>query len=144
MVLIWGLIAYKIISRDSGETLVVPNSVVVPDTVKGPIVDSFNLLVNYRDPFLGKTWYAPKKKVTASIPKKTVQKPEPQKIVTWPHIQYKGLVSGNNTNIGLIVIGKTQYLLTSGEVKEDVLVENIYEDSITVIYEETKRSIHKK
>lgn len=114
VLLIWGIIGFKVVGALSPNPL--PNRVSEPKG-KLPNVekkkDTFSLLANYRDPFLG----------TLSSPKKTtVKKPKAKPQVPKKNIVYSGLVSksGSGSTLYFVTIDGQQVLMSRNEVVNDV------------------------
>lgn len=107
--------------------------------------DSVPFNVNYRDPFLGKTFISNENKSvtisTKSNSKKSQKKVEPIETIIWPTILYKGIVSDTkekNKVFMLIIDGKTFLMRAKNNENGVVLVEGDRE-SIEVVYKrETK------
>lgn len=110
VLLIWGIIGYKIVGAISPKPVQEEVEIKTVDFTPEPLVqkDTFSLIANYRDPFLGTLATKPKKKSTAkkAIPKNPV--PE----VT---IEYTGLITDNETKekIFFIRIAGQQYLMSA-------------------------------
>ena len=88
--LIWGLIFYKIYANFGGNRLVEKN--LPPSVAKvedGQRDSVFTLSFDYPDPFLKGSGQS------SATPIKNTGNP---KIVTWPLIEYRGLMTSNNKN----------------------------------------------
>lgn len=87
--------------------------------------------VNYRDPFLGKMYVEQKK--TIVTPKKT---PKIVEVVNWPTITYKGLISDSKkkNKIFLMIIGGETFYMKKGDLKNEVLLKDGNNESVTIIY----------
>lgn len=107
---IWGIIGYKVLSPNSSDALEQDSFEKI--TVKSLSIkekDTFSILADYRDPFLGTF---PKK----SIKKKSKPKKAPEPEIT---VQFTGLMTDNDTKqrIYFITIAGQQYLMN---VKDEI------------------------
>lgn len=108
VILIWGAIIYKIISAFGDDATVLPDLPVSAPivVVTGTVKDTFSLLPVEKDPFLGYNYKQP-----------VVRKSrEENKIkVTWPEIQYLGIISGQGkTSVYILQFDGQQLLLEKG------------------------------
>lgn len=128
VLIIWGVIGFKVVGVLSSDPQPEPVSVSVTDLPKHIVKkDTFSLLANYRDPFLGTL---PKKKRTAK-PKVVKKKEVPKKNIT-----YLGTVTGSGTSNTLyfLSIDGKQYMLSKNEEVEQVKLLRGTEKQITVRY----------
>src|SRR5690554_2670881 len=79
------------------------------------------LNLNYRDPFLGKSYHNTNKSTShndnstsRNVKRVTVEKKE-VKITKWPSIQYHGFVKVTGTNSGTLLLKVNQNLINVGE-----------------------------
>jgi hypothetical protein len=149
-VIIWGLIAWKIISHvrgDKTEEMSFFQASVNNDSDTTNI--HFTLLADYRDPFLsGRKRSRP---VTTAPPAEKKVNPARRTAnsrtisrkarVRWPSIQYGGVIKNKNSNArtALVKINNKDYLMSEGITIEEIKLLKIYEDSVQLNYkEETK------
>ncbi|MEX0313720.1 MAG: hypothetical protein AB3N18_06050 [Allomuricauda sp.] len=126
VLLIWGIIGFKVFSAMSPE----PETPVLAENInfkpkERVEKDTFSILIDYRDPFLG-TMPPSKKK-----PKiKRVAKPK----VQFPNVNYTGLITDQNTknHIFFITISGNQYLMRKGNTQADVTLVSGSSKSIRV------------
>lgn len=151
-ILVWGTVAWRIISGLSGGNKmvrrVVPQKVLVIE--EDGFADSFEIKANYPDPFLG-GW---PRSNTASVRKKPTpvkkevkvapEKPkEPE--IDWSFIQYKGLIKNKNgKKVGLASIKGQDFIINEGMEINEVLIKKIFEDSIQVFYSKKIKHILSK
>ena len=136
VLLIWGIIGYKIvkaISPDEPELFAVENVNFKPlrSTTKK---DTFSILANYRDPFLGTL---PKQKVKKrKIVAKKSEEPE-------INIKYTGSILDSNTknSIFFVTIDGTQFLMKQGEIKSKVTLLKGTENAIKIRSNKRTRNI---
>lgn len=135
VLVIWGIIGYKIINAFSADPVI--NTVTRNVSFKPKKVakkDTFSLLANYRDPFLG-TWNKAKKKKAKGIIKR--------KSVQFPNIVFTGLVSGAQTkdHIFFVTIAGKQYLMNKGAANDGVTLVSGTSRNIKVRYKGTLKTI---
>ncbi len=96
--------------------------------------DTFSILADYRDPFLG-TMPPSKKKPKA----KGVAKPK----VQLPNISYTGLITDQNTknHIFFVTISGNQYLMRKGNVQAEVTLVSGSSKNIRVRYKGIVKTI---
>ena len=146
---IWGLIGFKIwkglqgdddFVAPGGDKLVTPKNRNTPDT--------FSLLANYRDPFLGKTQTisAPNTFTASTSPKEkqVIAKPEPI-VNTWPEMRYGGFVkkSGQDKAAGFLSIAGSSEIVSPGQQVREFTVGRIWRDSVEVMRGKEKKIIRK-
>jgi len=131
--LIWGLIFYKIYANFGGKRLVeknLPPSFAIVE--KGQHDSIFKLSCNYPDPFLKGSGQS------TAAPIKNTGSP---KIVTWPLIEYRGLMTSNNKNesTGLLKVQVSNLLVKQGKVYAEIKVRTITRDSIFLEFQNESR-----
>ena len=118
MLIIWGIIGYKIISGINPETPETTNqNIAVNFTPKTNIkADTFSIKTVNRDPFLG-TLMATNRKTAISL-KSGIKKP----YVVMPNITYGGLIKNQQSaqQIFVVNINNRQYLLKKGQIQDEV------------------------
>jgi hypothetical protein len=135
VLLIWGIVIFQFFSFCTPEEVVTSTSAefaVKPFKLKERT--PFVINVNYRDPFLGKT-YSTQVEV---ISKKNVVKkvPRSEETIVWPTIQYKGMISdpkGKNKKF-LLVISDKNYFMKSGDIQNEIFLKDGDKESIYVAY----------
>lgn len=134
VLIVWGLIAYKIYNAVNPSTpkIVVSNTVSRFKPYQLTKNDSFSIQADYRDPFLGKLIH---RKIKTSV-KKQSKKPkiENQEKIVFPKINYKGIVSprsrldkrfiiniNQQTNLFKLLATHQDVQLLQGDSKEIVI-----------------------
>jgi hypothetical protein len=157
--IVWGLVIYKIMQSldttgeenyDIAEIKPIETINVVPDT--------FNLLLNYRDPFLA---YRPtvRRNVSATFTMNKadlsisnfIKPPEKAASVSttatnpWPVIEYHGLIenSQNKSKVAMIHIDNAVHLMLEGHTTSGIKLTKILPDSIQVEFNKQKKFIWK-
>lgn len=138
VIVIWGLIIYKVSGAFVDETVAIP--AVVPkaaEEVKRVKKDTFSLLPLERDPFLGhyyKNPVEPKKHLAA-----------PPRDVQWPEISYLGLISetGKSSGVHILQVNGKQFLLEKGGAAEEIKIVGSRPGQVTLLYQGDKRTFSK-
>lgn len=127
--IIWGIVVYKIFfntDSDATEEILLPVKAMVKDTSK---VETYELLADYRDPFLTSAG-RPLMRDTAARVKKVEPKPVVQKMVAWPTVGYKGVITSKSKKLGIVIINNAQKLVEPGDSVSQILVLKIFPDSV--------------
>lgn len=136
VLIIWGLIAYKIISSLSSDDAEIPQQNTDVSFHPKPLkkADTFNIKTHERDPFLG-TIEKPKK---PSKPRVIHKEPE----IEIP-ISYSGFIKDQNTGqkVFFVHINNQQYLMKVNEVIDNVKLVKGNENEITVSYNKNRKTI---
>ncbi len=146
---IWGLLGYRVYQKFKPKNdffLPPPTTAFIAEGQK----DSFTLLVNYRDPFLGSKLRAPEAAPVAAAPTNTqvatnIPRPvNPQQNRPFPQVIYKGLIDlKDGRKVALTTAkGKTFNWETDEKFAEMTLLA-IYEDSIRIRFQEAEKTILK-
>ena len=137
--LVWGLVFYKVFSYiGGGDGSTVTN---IPSIAAPPVLEKeeeYTLLLNYRDPFLGKTETGiEKSNIGSAVKKKKMAKiKEPGKPIDVSFISYAGMITNPSTKrkVALITIKGRQSMVAEVEVLDDVKFIKNYRDSIQISY----------
>lgn len=136
---------YKRIHPDNDEAVISRNT--IGETINNNTVrDTFQLNLNYRDPFSIKSIQQLNEFVNTA---KTPQKPKPVTIEktakNWPVIIYSGMIKNQKSNkqLALVQINGNLRTLKTGDESDDILIGRIYKDSIEVSFAKQKKFIHK-
>lgn len=153
VILIWGLVIYKIFSYTDGSSDVntIPVFTRQKETVKLE-KDTFSIIAKYKDPFLGKNFsiyeedYSDDNETqTEKVKVPEIKKEEPKINIKWPSIIYGGIIYNAKTkkSVGLVKINNRDYLGNKGNMLEEVEIIEMYNDSIKVKYSEQTKTIIK-
>ena len=131
VMLIWGLVFYKIYSKFGGSKRIVkslPKSVGSIESSPGDSI--FTLVLDYPDPFLKAGGQA--SDLHSQTAANTPQKPA----IVWPAIEYRGYVvlSNKKERTGLLKIQNSDLLVKQGKEYFGVKIRTITKDSIFVAY----------
>ena len=114
--------------------------------ITGFEVDTFSLMANYRDPFLGKIATRKVKSNKApSNPRIRVAPKRPKAKTNWPKLAYNGLIKkqASNETLALIQINGKSAIMKIGETLDKVKLLKIYPDSIKVKFEGLTKHVRK-
>jgi hypothetical protein len=135
VLLIWGIIGFKVVSAISKEPEV-PMVEARPTMLPRSIVkkDTFKLVADYRDPFLGTLPKSKKKPVKRTVQKKPVAK---------RNIIYSGLVSqtGSGNTMFFVSIDGQQYIMSKSQEIDGVRLLKGNDKNITVRYDGRSETI---
>lgn len=110
--------------------------------------DTFSILLNYRDPFLNEIQVvkntntiniSQKKFIPASV--KVMPHPE-----VWPDIAYAGTIKNTNKNktVALLKVNGNTVLLEEGaKIKDNIILNKVFNDSVWIIRSKIKKCIKK-
>ena len=141
---VWGIIFYKIFASLNGSNRV---AVINYDRKTGNQVQedqSFKLMVNYRDPFLGKSFESPsnqRPKVSDAGSKITPEKKAPES--KWPTINFLGTIKKQKETFAIMKIQNKTFTMKKGEEIENVKMLMIMKDSVQIQYQGTTKIIGK-
>ncbi len=142
---IWGLIAFRIFKAVEGNNT--PSYVSAPTPVFNEEVekrDTYELKLNYRDPFLRKLYQPPAAKTAEKKPKKVTVKKTVTKIpLKWPELNYKGTITKSDSRelLCIVEINRQVFFLRRNEIQGDVKLLEIYEDSVRVSYRGKEKKV---
>lgn len=146
--LLWGSIILKIFNSLSGngeakslnqnESLIKNEEIVFTDT--------FSLVLNYSDPFLGNgiSKVANSGNTTAP-PAKNIKEKQIIVATTWPEINYKGLIRNQKSSkqLALVEINGQGNTMRAGESFNNVELTKVFKDSIEVKFGKERKYIKK-
>ena len=143
--LVWGVVFYQLytyfFSEPTYATQEVQQTVNIDEIKK----DTFSIVANYRDPFLGKKIKSNKgnvknNKANSSRIKmsKSIEKP-------WPVVTYKGMIKNNNSNrrVGIVIVGGKERLVKEGDIIDEVKIVKIEKEIIKVRFQKESKTITK-
>ncbi|MCU0436184.1 MAG: hypothetical protein MUC87_22195 [Bacteroidia bacterium] len=147
---IWGLIGWKIWKGLQGDDdFNVEPEPVLSAKKKNALSDSFQLILNYRDPFLDKPAAAvPSPPIsTNTLPKQTlVTAPKPEPVTAnWPEIRYGGLVkrTGQEKSAGFVSVNGSSEIVLPGQKIGEIIITRLWRDSVEVQRGKEKRIVKK-
>ena len=142
---VWSIFGYRLYERKSKTNTAYPRAVIPEHNAAATEREAFALLLNYKDPFVEERSIRSRRvnsaiqprPSTAAIQKNKARKKVEKKKVPFPKIEYKGnvkLVSGQQKAI--VKMENDIHHWRSGERKDDLLLERIYDDSIQVRFQD--------
>lgn len=142
---VWGVIAYRMVKYLKQDSVVVPQSTFtgIEFTTENFKEDTFYIVADYRDPFLGEV-KKEIKKVTKPLPKPVI-KPAAKAEAPWPSVTFHGLIKNRDSKkaYALLSINGKRKSLIEKEEWQGLIVVAIEGDSITLAYNKQKRSFKK-
>jgi hypothetical protein len=116
VLIVWGLLGYRIFNTLSPKEIVQrANTPTKFKPAQATATKEFDVVLNYRDPFLNTAIGKPPKKKHVKATTTTPKKP-------FPVIQYKGVVSGKNNRhqVFLITIDGQAYFFKKNSIQKNV------------------------
>lgn len=147
---LWGVVGYRFISNyftaSSKNVFATENTPLFKNLIIER--DTFLLQAVTRDPFLNKLAPTTVTLNTFTKPKrigvKRVRSDKPLVTLTWPDVRYFGYIkSGKNNELALVKLNGQLFRLRKGEKKNDILIYNVYNDSITVVFNKERKTFRK-
>lgn len=144
---IWGAIGWQVYVAMKSDEDIAPGKVNTLTSVESisAVPDTFALLLDYRDPFLDKT-FAKTPPVSSIKNNPTPPKTNPiVATITWPTISYSGLVrqpSGDRM-LGFLSVNGKSHFVKSGDVIDGLSVGRVTKDSAEIIMGQEHRYFRK-
>lgn len=155
-VIIWGVIVYRIISqiRRNPEPVYNKTDMIDGFQSKQPS-DTFTLKLDYTDPFLDRNLRGrpsirsayERQDNPVPAPATSVTKPQStDQTVLWPVIRYGGIIENTDSKqeICLVNIDGINFLMSTGDTKEQVKLIKVYQDSIILELTRQRRTFYKR
>ena len=149
VLLVWGIIIYKIVAPGSGgdDTSPLKNNEFITSSSTEILNDTFSINPNYRDPFLGKSIKKtiPSENKVSNVTIPTVIKKTTEPTIKWPSVIYAGLIKNKKSNkqLVLIQINGQSSSIKVGEIINGIELINIFKDSIEVKFGNEKKFVVK-
>ncbi|NER16788.1 hypothetical protein [Spongiivirga citrea] len=135
VILIWGLLLYRMFSWGDDENTITQNNNAFAqfNPIKPTEKDTFSITVHERDPFLG-TIEKPKRRTTT--------RPKQVETIVWPTISYKGLVGSNTGSnaIFLVDINGTQHLIKKGTTTNEITLISGNKDQVVLRFKGKRKT----
>ena len=147
IILVWGLVFYQLFSYFFSSPTYAREETKIDINIDAIQVDTFSIVADYRDPFLGKK--ATSNRVASTyvnrINKTNRISPQPPKSTNkpWPIIKYKGMIKNNNSEkrVGIVNINGKERLVKEGDILNDLKVVSIAKKSIIVSFQKEQKEI---
>lgn len=147
VVLVWGVIFYKIFNglRSSGKVVYSKSMDNNRKDTEMITNDTFNIINNYRDPFLGSMAVDHVKKQGQPLKdKQTIQPVKPMQVVKWPNVVFGGIIRKKEASpVAIVKIDGHSDFMTEGSTSSGVQLQELYNDSIRVVFDGEKKVIKK-
>ena len=144
--LVWGVVFYQLYLYFFSSPIYTQQEVKETVNIDEIKRDTFSIVANYRDPFLGKklkTYNRKNRKnglikTTRVKTLKSIEKP-------WPIITYKGMIKNNNSNrrVGILKVGAKEHLVKEGDVIEGVKIITVEKQLVKVLFQKESKTITK-
>jgi hypothetical protein len=148
VIILWGVIIVKIFrhfNQSSMETPIVAVGSNLSD--ENQIADTISIIANYSDPFLERNIISTSDRPNELAVKDNAnQKQNLNVSITWPKVQYKGMIinNGNNNVLYLINIDGKNHLLKKGSLADNIILSKVFKDSIVIQFEKKYKTITKE
>lgn len=145
IILVWGFVFFQVynyfFSKPAYATEVVKEMIRI-DEIKQ---DTFSIVADYRDPFLGKKEQFRGNNSSSNTTKKR-SKPTQTKIERpWPLITYNGMIKNNNSDrrVGIVNVDGKEYLVKEKDVVNDIIILAINKNEVNVRFQKENKTITK-
>jgi len=126
VIAIWGIIILKLfwVRTTTNKPESTTNTIPVINKTNNKQRKTVSITVNYRDPFLGKTYSSFKNKSLNGNTLKPTKIAVPATPFQWPSIVYKGLVSDSNnkSKVFMVAINNRMYIIAEKGTEEGVTI----------------------
>lgn len=149
VVLVWGFVFYQLF----GSVFSSPNyakeefkPIVNVEEIKK---DSFLIVADYRDPFLGgEIRIRTQSSVAVNRTRKSTgvsQSKTPKTDKAWPVIIYKGMIKNNNSErrVGILSVAGREYLIKEKDVVSEITILSISKNKVSVRFQKENKTIIK-
>jgi hypothetical protein len=144
---LWGGVMYKYFFKSTNEIETNLDSLVETPQTTALVIkkETYDLLLNYPDPFAIKKIKKTQKKKAFSI-QKTIKPVVRKKYVPWPILNYYGMAKNKQSNkkVAILSINGQSVLLSEKRTKHNVTMNDIYNDSVVVVFEGEKKTVAKE
>lgn len=147
VLVIWGIIFYRIFNAAGGDDNISSfNDPGIREAQVSSYTDTFSIVADYRDPFMGKLAVENRPKTVVTVqPRITEPKPQSPVKIAWPSIGYSGMIKNQKSalQLALLQVDGKSHTLKAGQSVEGVQLVKIFRDSVEVIFQNEKRTIRK-
>lgn len=152
VLLIWGFLGWKLYAaiNSNDEVTAVASDTLPVNQVQAAVPDTYQLLLDYPDPFLGSklptsTNYRTSDKHSTTSPKETPHIPEITVAASWPDVAYSGLVFSQSEGkmLGFLTIDGKSNFVQNGDVIGEVVVKKLWKDSVSITWNKQTRVFRK-
>lgn len=159
-ILVWGLIGYRIyVYTNESPEYTFEEGTTDSLSVQTLVTDSFTLLCDYSDPFLGRTgsffsdfFESSYEEMETDFiesennPRNNSSNDNKAQTLKWPSLQYGGLVENarSEKKVGIMQINGSKYLVEEKQVYNNVLIRTLFKDSVQLVYSGNPKTIIKR
>lgn len=150
VLLIWGFLGWKLYAAMKDDESLPVTSVVeaTPDDGNNVIPDTYQLLLDYPDPFLGKSTSPVKFNPNPNpVKNNTTSTPAiiPKQTNEWPEIKYSGLVKSpkDGKMVGFLNVNGQSHFVKNGDQVDVIVVKILWNDSARVSMGKEVRTFRK-
>lgn len=146
IILVWGFVFYQLFSYFFSSPTYATEKVETKIDIDEIKKDTFSIVANYRDPFLGKKIRESKPIVTNYTSRSNTKKRTKPTQVTnqaWPVIHYKGMIKNNNSKkrVGIVDMEGKERLVKEGDVLNEVKFLSIGKTQVKVSFNKEQKII---
>jgi hypothetical protein len=144
--LVWGFVLYQLFSSffsTPNYAIKKAEQIINIDEIKQ---DTFLIVANYRDPFLGKKVRLKKVNNTSSnVKKNTVKISQVKAEQSWPSITYNGMIKNNNSDrrVGILKVNGKEYLVKEKDMVNEITILSINKNTVSVRFQKENKTITK-
>lgn len=150
--LVWGLIIFRVVSGFNNDAPAIPIQSTPGSFEQFIKKDSFTLIADYADPFLGDAEDSLQVIPRDALPVISQEQQPPPPVTAQPQpedisfIQYKGMIVNSETKAKAAIVGihDAEYVLKENEQSGDITLKKIEPFKITIIYKRKKYRIPKQ
>lgn len=147
IILVWGFVFYQLFSYFFSSPTYATEKIETKIDIDEIKKDTFSVVANYRDPFLGKKASVSRSttpyNANRSNPKKRIKALKNPIVQNWPVIQYKGMIKNNNSEkrVGIVNMAGKERLVKEGDVLNDVKFLSIGKTQVKVSFNKEQKII---
>lgn len=143
---VWGIIIFRIVFReDSSGSHVIPSKMKIVDEPLDQYFvkeDTVELLLSYRDPFLGHVASGTRERVEQVSQPVAIEVPYVEPVViNWPDIVYAGYINNGNKKVCIVSVNGREQMIAEGETFENVKLVKNSNDSILVEWQGNRKYV---
>lgn len=150
VLLVWGMIGWKVYAamNKNKEGNMLQDKTEELKNSGEKIPDTFDLIADYRDPFLANSIFKIEKSKLQSRKNEPVQTNKPllqKEDFSWPEISYHGLIVRNGTErkVGFLRVNGSSYFVNSGDEAGGLKIGKISKDSVEVMLGKERKIVRK-
>ena len=154
--LVWGVVFYQLYSYFFSSPVYATHVESVKVNIDEIKRDTFSIVADYRDPFLGKSikrrtkrssvnYYSDNSGQTAPKNYAKKEKPKKETVKPWPMIKYEGMIKNHSSDsrVGIMEVNGKEFMIKKGSICRDVEVLKIEKTGIEVSFQKEKKVITK-